>query len=170
MWVAPRARLPHRARGSACRALGHVFAKVMLIGYHHVTAQPEKAMTVQGDGLAAARQQGFFSHQEMSTMKQVAEITLVENSTAGNKPKIFAEQTVQIHHEADTVVTSVDGITSRGRHPSKVFWLGGGAIMLKNITDVKIVGANGATLIDGSLNTHYAMPRDVAGGVEFFVL
>ncbi len=103
-------------------------------------------------------------------MKQVVELILVENSTAGNKPKSFAAQTVEIHHEADTVITGVDGHTSRGRHPSKVLWQGGTASNLENITNVKIVGNNGEVLVDGELNTTYGVPRDIVGGVEFFVL
>jgi hypothetical protein len=103
-------------------------------------------------------------------MRHVAEITLVENSTAGNQRKIIATQTVEIRHEADTVLTGVDGHTSRGRHLSKVLWLGGTAKDLVNITDVKIVGNNGGVLVDGELNATYGGPRDIVGGVEFFVL
>jgi len=104
-------------------------------------------------------------------MQHIAEITLTENSTAGNQPKIFAEQTVEICHEADTVNTGVDGYTSRGRHPSKVLWRGGTAKDLVGITDVKIVGNNkGEVLVDGELNATYGGPRDIVGGVEFFVL
>ena len=103
-------------------------------------------------------------------MKHVTEITLVENSTAGNQPKIFAAQTVEVRHEADTIITGVDGHTSRGRHPSKVLWSGGTANDLLNITDVKIIDNNGEALVDGELNTTYGVPRNIAGGVEFFVL
>jgi hypothetical protein len=103
-------------------------------------------------------------------MRYVAEITLVENSTAGNQPRIFAEQTVEVHHEADTVIPGVDGNISRGRHQSKVFWLGGTAKDLAHITNVRIVGNNGDVLIDGDLINTYGAPRDVAGGVKFDVL
>jgi hypothetical protein len=41
---------------------------------------------------------------------------------------------------------------------------------LVNITDVKIVGNNGEVLVDGELNATYGGPRDIVGGVEFFVL
>jgi len=59
------------------------------------------------------------------TMTKNVQITLVENSSAGNPPKIFASQTVEIAHEADTITTSVDGLISTARHPSKIFWHGG---------------------------------------------
>jgi hypothetical protein len=126
--------------------------------------------TVKEGGLSWQHGRPFLLHQEKSTMQHVAEITLVENSTAGNQPKIFAAQTVEIRHEADTVITGLDNHTSRGRHPSKVFWLGGTAKDLMNITDVKIVGNNGGVLVDGELNATYDGPRDIVGGVEFFVL
>jgi len=103
-------------------------------------------------------------------VQQIADVTLVENSSAGHRSQIFAAQTVEAHHEADTVITGVDGHTSRGRHPSKVLWLGGSAKDLVSITDVKIVAVNGEALVDGQLNITYGGPRDVVGGVEFFVL
>ena len=103
-------------------------------------------------------------------MKHVADVTLVENSTAGNQPRTFAAQTVEIAHEADTIVTSADGHTSRARHPSKIFWRGGTARDLDNITDVRITDSSGVVLIDGELNTNRHIPRDVPGGVTFNVL
>jgi hypothetical protein len=103
-------------------------------------------------------------------MKTIVEITLVENSTAGNPPRIFAAQTVKIDHEADTVKQGVDGHTSIGRHPSKIFWFGGVAKDLANITNLKVVGNGGELLVDGELNTTHGVPRDTADGVEFFVL
>jgi hypothetical protein len=106
----------------------------------------------------------------MRTMKSIAEITLIENSTAGNTPKIFAEQIVSISHVADTVQKSVDGFIAIGHRPSMVLWYGGFAKYLNNITDVKIVSKNGGVLIDGELNTFNGVPNDVPGGVEFYVL
>lgn len=97
-------------------------------------------------------------------------ITLSENSTAGNPPKIFAAQDIDITHESDTVITGVDGKTSVASHPSELLWRGGKAKELKNITHVKIVADSGAVLIDAELHTNYEVPRDVAGGVKFFVL
>jgi hypothetical protein len=103
-------------------------------------------------------------------MKSIANITLVENSTAGNPPKTFDAQTVEITHEADTVVRGVDGRTSIGHHPATIFWLGGTAKNLAGITNVKIVGPNGDVLVDGELNTTFGVPSDVTKGVKFFVL
>jgi hypothetical protein len=40
-------------------------------------------------------------------MKKIAEITLGENSAAGNQPKIFPAQTVEIEEEPPTVVQGV---------------------------------------------------------------
>ncbi|WP_234732157.1 hypothetical protein [Acidocella facilis] len=97
------------------------------------------------------------------------DITLVENSTAGNQPKVFFGQIVEIGSESDTVVTSVDGFTSRGRHPSEIFWHGGTARSLKHITNVTII-QSGAVLIDAELNTFFGGPSDITGGVKFFVL
>ena len=94
----------------------------------------------------------------------------VENSTAGIPPKTFAGQTVELTHEPDTIVTSVDGRLSTAHHPSTILWHGGVAKDFANITDVKIVGNNGQVLIDGELNRLYEVPRDVAGGVLFLVL
>lgn len=102
-------------------------------------------------------------------MTKNVEVTLVEYSTAGNPPKTFTAQTVEIAHEADTVVTGVDGHISIGRHPSKILWFGKTTKDLANITNVKIAGKNGEVLIDGELNTNYGA-RDTAIGVEFYVL
>jgi hypothetical protein len=98
------------------------------------------------------------------------EITLIENSTAGNPPKVFAGQTADVTHEPDTVVTSVDGKISVGHHPSKIIWREGKAIDLKNITDVKIAGQDGAVLLDAEVNRTFEVPRDCDRGVEFSLL
>lgn len=45
------------------------------------------------------------------TMTKNVQIALVENSSAGNPPKIFPAQTVEIVHETDTSRTGVDGFT-----------------------------------------------------------
>jgi hypothetical protein len=110
------------------------------------------------------------AHHEESTVKRTADITLVENSTRGKKPKIFPAQTVEITDVDDTVCQGVEGHTSKGRHPSKIRWFGGDAIELENITNVIIVGNSGEMLIDGELSAHYGAPRNFAGGVEFSVL
>ncbi|SDR61341.1 hypothetical protein SAMN05444161_8113 [Rhizobiales bacterium GAS191] len=102
-------------------------------------------------------------------MKKTATITLIENATAGNSPKVFAAQTVEIHHEADTIQQGLDGRISTAHHPSKIFWFGGTAVYLANVTNVKIVGNSGEVFVDGELNKTYGGPRDMAGGVAFSV-
>jgi len=103
-------------------------------------------------------------------MKKIATITLIESSTGRNQPKTFTAQTVEIHHEADTVSQGADGRISTAHHPSKIFWFRGSAKDLANVTEVKIVGNNGQVFIDGALNKSYGGPRDIAGGVAFSVL
>ena len=41
---------------------------------------------------------------------------------------------------------------------------------LQGITDVRIVDSPGAVLIDGSLNSHFRVPREADGWVIFDVL
>jgi hypothetical protein len=103
-------------------------------------------------------------------MKQVANITLVEKSTAGNPDKVFTTQTVTIRHQANTSVTGVDGRTSPGRHPTEVEWAGGTTGDLLDITDVIITGLNGDVLVDAEVNMTFEIPRGIPGGVRFFVL
>jgi hypothetical protein len=103
-------------------------------------------------------------------MNQVANITLVENSTAGNPPKVFAAQTVRIHRQPDTVITGADGHVNSARHPTKVEWTGGTAKDLLDITDMIITCANGEVLVDAEVNRNFSAPFDIAGGVMFLVL
>jgi len=106
----------------------------------------------------------------MSTHRHV-EVTLLEHSTAGNPPKKFVGQTVEIVREPDTVQTGVDGHTSSARHPTKIFWHGGTAKSLANITNVRIVADDVGVLInDDQLCTTFQVPKDVSGGVKFEVL
>ena len=102
-------------------------------------------------------------------MRQKAHITLFENSTAGGPPRVFNDQIVEVSHEPDTVVSSVDGHLSKGSHPSTIFWQGGTAKQLSNVTDVAIAFSNGESF-GGALNTTYGIPRDVTDGVIFFLL
>jgi len=97
------------------------------------------------------------------------EITLAENSTAGNSPKIFKAQSVEIRHEQVTVSQSVDGPISTARHNSKVLWVEGKAKDLATATNVKIIGNNGEVLLNGELSRQFKAPRDTAKGVEFEV-
>jgi hypothetical protein len=103
-------------------------------------------------------------------MKQTADITLIQNSTAGNPPKVYRSQTVEIIHESDTIVQSVDGHVTKGSHPSTITWFGARLEDLVEITDVKIVTAKGDVLVDGELNTFQGAPHQVGNGVRFFVL
>jgi hypothetical protein len=103
-------------------------------------------------------------------MKQVTNITLVENSTAGKPPKIFSGQVVRIRREPDTFITGADGHVSSAKHPTKVEWTGRTAKDLLNITDVIITGATGEVLVDAEVNRNYTAPSDIAGGVMFLVL
>ncbi|SDR61325.1 hypothetical protein SAMN05519103_07405 [Rhizobiales bacterium GAS113] len=102
-------------------------------------------------------------------MKKLATITLVENSVGRNQAKTFIAQTVEIHHEADTIAQGADGRISTAHHPSKIFWFGGAAKDLANITTVKIVGNHGEVFVDGELNNTYGGPLDIAGGVAFSI-
>ena len=99
-----------------------------------------------------------------------ARVMLTENSSSANPPKTFPAQVVQIVHEDDTIRRTADGFTTRARHPSKIFWVGGTAKELANITNVRIVADTSAILIDGELNTTYRVPCERSGGVEFYVL
>ena len=103
-------------------------------------------------------------------MKYIADITLVENSTAGNPPKLFAAQRVNIRHRSDTSSTGVDGYTSTAKHPTEIEWAGGTAADLLDITDVLIATPAGEVLVDAALNTTFGTPRDISGGVRFFTL
>jgi hypothetical protein len=104
------------------------------------------------------------------TMQIIASVLLIENSTAGNPPKSFEAQRVEIAHENDTVVQGADGPISRASHPSKVLWVEGKANDLSGITNVKITAADGSVLLDGELNTFHGAPKSTDAGVQFFVL
>jgi hypothetical protein len=103
-------------------------------------------------------------------MKRIAEVILIDNSTAGTPPRKFPKQTVEIVTEATTVVPGVDGGISTARHPSEITWHGGTIAAMAGVTDIKLVADNGVVVIDGELNTNRGAPRAVANGVRFFVL
>jgi hypothetical protein len=100
----------------------------------------------------------------------IAEITLISNSTAGIKPKTFTAQTVEITREPDTELRGVDGRISTAQHPSTIRWSGATTRDLQGITDVRIVDNRGAVLINGQLNFHLGVPREVDGYLIFDVL
>jgi hypothetical protein len=103
-------------------------------------------------------------------MQKIVEITLIADSDAGIRPQNLTAQTVEIAHVPDTVLTGVDGLVSRGSHPSTIRWFGGTAGDLQGVNRIRIIDNRGVVLIDGELNTHYRMPRDVDGWVIFDVL
>jgi hypothetical protein len=103
-------------------------------------------------------------------MQNTVEITLISNTPAGNKPKRFSAQTIEITHQPDIVLRGVDGRQSSGRLPSTIRWFGGTTMDLQGFTDVRIVDGRGGVLIDGQLNTHFRVTREVDGWVIFDVL
>jgi hypothetical protein len=84
-------------------------------------------------------------------MKRVVTVILTENLTAGNRTKVFPDQTVEIMTEEMAIAHREDGRITIVRHPSEVTWLGGTVAATTNITDVQLVADNGAVLIDGEL-------------------
>ena len=102
-------------------------------------------------------------------MRQIADITLIEHSTAGNPPKTFTRQTVDIRRQDISTHMGVDGKLTPARHPSTVDWFGGKAADLKHITDVEIVDENGTTLLKMAIRTNFT-PLDILGGVRFQVM
>ncbi len=99
-----------------------------------------------------------------------ADITLIDNSTAGNPPRSYDGQEVLIHREPDIVVTGVDGYTSVGKQRTRVLWRGHNAAEMANITDVKIVNSqNKQPVIESELLSNWP-PRDFDGGVRFYLL
>jgi hypothetical protein len=103
-------------------------------------------------------------------MKQIADITLIENSSAGNPSKTFAAQTIDIRRVADTIHPSADGIISSAKHPSTVIWFGGNVGDFDHITNVRIVSVDGTVLIDAEILRTFEQPHSITGGVQFQVL
>ena len=103
-------------------------------------------------------------------MKQIADITLIENSSANNPPKVFKAQTVEIRFTDNTTHMSNDGILATARHPSTVTWYDGKKAEFDHITDVLIVAPDGTVLMERALLLNFMAPHDVAGGVQFQVL
>jgi hypothetical protein len=100
----------------------------------------------------------------------IGDITLIENSTAGNPPRTFTNQKLEIDGEEPTVRPHADGgPPAIGNHPQEITWYGGTLDDVDGITDVKIV-SQGRTLIEGTYNTFARIPRAISGGVVFYVL
>ena len=102
--------------------------------------------------------------------KYTADVILIENSTAGNPDRVHSAQTVHFRREADTSVTSVDGYTSTASHDTLVRWSGGKASDFDQVTDVKLVQADGQVLVNGSLNRNFTAPADQPGGIVEFAV
>lgn len=112
-------------------------------------------------------------------LHRAVEVTLIENSTAGNPPRVSVGQTCEIEHEPTIYSTGVDGITSHARQPTKIVWHEGkaewfgrdAATGMMAVTNVKIIASDRSPLIDGwELITNPGIPRNLERGVEFFVL
>lgn len=103
-------------------------------------------------------------------MRIIVNVSIIEDSAAGNFQKTFNAQEVEITHENDTMMQSVDELTSKGSHPSKIIWFQSNADSLKNITNIKITQSNGNILMDGTLNFYYGRPKNIDDGVVFYVL
>lgn len=102
--------------------------------------------------------------------RYVADLHLMENSSAGNPDRSFPAQTVFVQKGTDTSVTGIDGATSKAPFDTVIRWQGGTAADINGVTDVKIVEHGGETLVDGSLNLNFTAPTDIGGGmVEFAV-
>lgn len=98
--------------------------------------------------------------------KALAKISLTENSMAGNPPKCYLDQLVEITYTNDIVRGE-----SYGRQPTKILWHGGQAAFFKNITNVSIISKTGEVLIDDDeLCNFYQAPRDEGHYVEFYTL
>ncbi len=106
-------------------------------------------------------------------MQKTVEITLTEDSfgpMGRYAQRVLAKQRIGVSGGGVTRVVSTDGFRTQGNHPWKILWAEGSAEMLRGVTDVRMVDGSGAVVVDGELNTHYGVPTDVAGGVEFYVL
>lgn len=103
-------------------------------------------------------------------MRQVADITLIENTSAGNLHKAFSAQTVEIRQAADTTHLGVDGKISMAKHPSTVKWFGASATAFENITVIRIVTASGTILVDAEVLRNYVPPHNITNGVQFQIL
>jgi hypothetical protein len=103
-------------------------------------------------------------------MRQIADITLIENSSAGNPPKTFVDQMVDIRRVADTFHPSADGIISTAKHPSTILWYGGNVSDFEHITNVQIVASDGTMLVDAEILRNFEQPHAITGGVQFQVI
>ncbi len=96
-------------------------------------------------------------------------IVLIENSSAGNPPKTFTNQTVKISHEGHETPMGVDGKLHFGAIPIELIWSQGSAAILDGITDIQVYSQAGSVLLEAEILPNFP-PRDTAAGVEFKVL
>jgi hypothetical protein len=97
-------------------------------------------------------------------------ITISSNSTARGSARDYRSQLVEIEGAPDEVVAGIDGHVSSGRQNIRVFWKGGKAEDLKNATEVRLLDENRGFAFEGELSSTASLPRDVADGVEFFLV
>jgi hypothetical protein len=126
---------------------------------------------IHGKSAAATPHLASFEKDDWNNGTEVmADITLIENSSAGTPDSVFPAQKVQIERTSPTVSTGIDGISSTGNHLTKIEWHGGNAAALKQVTDIRIV-AQGLPVIEAPVNRFYESPRDSGyGSVIFSVL
>lgn len=95
-------------------------------------------------------------------------ITIKENSTAGQKEKVFRGQVVEFYHQEDIFEIGIDGNLSVGRQPLKIFWLDGKCSEFRGATSINITTGSGELVIERTLNWNQPA-RDENGGVIFEV-
>lgn len=103
-------------------------------------------------------------------MTSKANITLIENSSAGNPPKTFLDQTIEIRRVDKTFHRGVDGQLSYAKHPSTIIWYGGNASYFYRITNVLVATPDGAILIEAEVLRNFEQPHAIKGGMQFQVL
>lgn len=102
-------------------------------------------------------------------MQRTADITLIEQSTAGNPDRVFRAQRVVIEREPRSRRVSADGIVSFASHPTTITWLDGTVALLADTTNVRMT-ENGRIIVDDAqINTNHTVPTDFPGGVRFAV-
>jgi hypothetical protein len=103
-------------------------------------------------------------------MRQIADVTLIERSSAGNPPKVFTGQTADIRRQDISTHMSADGLLTADRHPSTVKWFGGNATDFDHITNVLIVAPDGTIVIDAEILRNFKQPHAINSGVQFQVM
>jgi len=97
------------------------------------------------------------------------DITLIEDTTAGNPDRVYRNQSIRVFSETPVKETGVDGKVSIANFPSEIFWSGGSVALMNGVTDVRIE-QGGVTIMSGSLNSHNFFPRMIDGELRFGIL